>query len=187
MAVEIMHENAPDLDGVAPIKRSARPHPSPRKIAARDELIAIRRQLATTRQTFVFTNGCFDLLHRGHIEYLQQARALGDCLAVGLNDDSGVRALKGPGRPLVPQADRAALLAALACVSYVCIFPEESVEHLVADLMPDILVKGGDYAPQNIVGRESVTAHGGRVCALPLWQGLSSSELVRRIRALPDE
>jgi rfaE bifunctional protein nucleotidyltransferase chain/domain len=157
------------------------------KIVPRDELIAIRRRLGITNQTFVFTNGCFDLLHRGHVEYLQEARALGDCLAVGLNDDSGVRALKGPGRPLIPQADRAALLTALECVSYVCIFPEESVESLVADLMPDVLVKGGDYAPQDIVGREIVIDYGGRVCTLPLWQGLSSSELIHRIRALPDE
>ena len=138
-------------------------------------------------QTLVFTNGCFDLLHRGHVEYLHQARGLGDCLAVGLNDDAGVRALKGPGRPLLPQEDRAVLLAALECVSYVCVFPEESVESLVADLLPDVLVKGGDYAPKDIVGRDAVEKCGGKVLALPLWEGLSSSELVRRIKNLPHE
>jgi rfaE bifunctional protein nucleotidyltransferase chain/domain len=160
-------------------------HNSP-KILARSALITQREQLCRERRTVVFTNGCFDLLHRGHVEYLRQARALGDCLAVGLNDDESVHALKGPGRPIVPQEDRAALLAALQCVSHVCIFPEESVESLVNDLLPDVLVKGGDYAQKDIVGREIVEAHGGRVCALPLWQGLSSSDLINRIRGLPD-
>ena len=160
-------------------------HNSP-KILARSALITQREQLCRERRTVVFTNGCFDLLHRGHVEYLRQARALGDCLAVGLNDDESVHALKGPGRPIVPQEDRAALLAALQCVSHVCIFPEESVESLVNDLLPDVLVKGGDYAQKDIAGREIVEAHGGRVCALPLWQGLSSSDLINRIRGLPD-
>jgi rfaE bifunctional protein nucleotidyltransferase chain/domain len=160
-------------------------HNSP-KILARSALITQREQLCRERRTVVFTNGCFDLLHRGHVEYLRQARALGDCLAVGLNDDESVHALKGPGRPIVPQEDRAALLAALQCVSHVCIFPEESVESLVNDLLPDVLVKGGDYAQKDIVGREIVEAHGGRVCALPLWQGLSSSDLINRIRGLSD-
>ncbi|MBT5327234.1 MAG: adenylyltransferase/cytidyltransferase family protein, partial [Gemmatimonadetes bacterium] len=108
-------------------------HNSP-KILARSALITQREQLCRERRTVVFTNGCFDLLHRGHVEYLRQARALGDCLAVGLNDDESVHALKGPGRPIIPQEDRAALLAALQCVSHVCIFPEESVESLVNDL-----------------------------------------------------
>ncbi|MBT5447680.1 MAG: D-glycero-beta-D-manno-heptose 1-phosphate adenylyltransferase [Gemmatimonadetes bacterium] len=160
-------------------------HNSP-KILARSALITQREQLCRERRTVVLTNGCFDLLHRGHVEYLRQARALGDCLAVGLNDDESVHALKGPGRPIVPQEDRAALLAALQCVSHVCIFPEESVESLVNDLLPDVLVKGGDYAQKDIVGREIVEAHGGRVCALPLWQGLSSSDLINRIRGLSD-
>ena len=155
------------------------------KLITRKELVTIRR--ADPDRVFVFTNGCFDLLHRGHIEYLQQARALGDCLAVGLNDDSSVRALKGPGRPLVPQGDRAVLLAALACVDYVCIFSGASVEPLVADLLPDVLVKGGDYVREEIVGRHIVEAHGGQVQALPLWRGQSSSALVRRIKNLPDE
>lgn len=157
------------------------------KIISRDELSAIRYEYQAAKQTFVFTNGCFDLLHRGHVEYLIRARALGDCLAVGLNDDAGVRALKGLGRPLIPQEDRAILLAALECVSHVCIFTEQSVASLVADLLPDILVKGGDYAREEIVGHEIVEAHGGQVRALPLWQGLSSSELIHRIRELPNE
>ena len=156
------------------------------KNVTREQLLSIRHKLKAASQTFVFTNGCFDLLHRGHVEYLRQACALGDCLAVGLNDDESVHALKGPGRPVVLQEDRAALLAALQCVSHVCIFHEESVESLVNDLLPDVLVKGDDYAQKDIVGREIVEAHGGRVCALPLWQGLSSSDLINRIRGLPD-
>ena len=156
------------------------------KNVTREQLLSIRLKLKAATQTFVFTNGCFDLLHRGHVEYLCQARALGDCLAVGLNDDESVHALKGPGRPIVLQEDRAALLAALQCVSHVCIFPEESVESLVNDLLPAVLVKGDDYAHKDIVGREIVEAHGGRVCALPLWQGFSSSDLINRIRGLPD-
>ena len=157
----------------------------PAKIITHDQLLAIRSQVKKARQTFVFTNGCFDLLHRGHVEYLRAARTLGDCLAVGLNDDDGVRALKGPGRPLCPQGDRAAVLAALECVSHVCIFAGESVESLVAALAPDVLVKGGDYAPAAIVGREHVEAHGGQVRALPLWPGVSTTQLVERIKALP--
>ena len=157
----------------------------PAKIITCDQLLAVRSQAKKARQTFVFTNGCFDLLHRGHVEYLRAARALGDCLAVGLNDDDGVRALKGRGRPLCPQGDRAAVLAALECVSHVCIFSGESVERLVAALAPDVLVKGGDYAPAAIVGHAHVKAHGGQVRALPLWPGISTTQLVERIRVLP--
>ena len=157
----------------------------PAKIITCDQLLAVRSQLKKARQTFVFTNGCFDLLHRGHVEYLRAARALGDCLAVGLNDDDGVRALKGQGRPVCPQDDRAAVLAALECVSHVCIFSGESVESLVADLAPDVLVKGGDYAPAAIVGREHVEAHGGQVRALPLWPDFSTTQLIERFKALP--
>lgn len=161
------------------------PLAGPAKIITCDQLLAVRSQLKKARQTFVFTNGCFDLLHRGHVEYLRAARTLGDCLAVGLNDDAGVRALKGRGRPLCPQNDRAAVLAALECVSQVCIFSGESVESLVAALAPDVLVKGGDYAPAAIVGQGLVKARGGQVRTLPLWPGISTTQLVERIRALP--
>ena len=157
----------------------------PAKIITYEQLLAVRSQARKARQTFVFTNGCFDLLHRGHVEYLRAARALGDCLAVGLNDDDGVRALKGRGRPLCPQGDRAAVLAALECVSHVCIFAGASVDSLVAALVPDVLVKGGDYAPDAIVGRERVEARGGQVRALPLWPGVSTTQLIERIKALP--
>ncbi len=167
-------------------KKSAQPAlADPAKIITCDQLLAVRSQMKKARQTFVFTNGCFDLLHRGHVEYLRAARALGDCLAVGLNDDDGVRALKGHGRPICPQDDRAAVLAALECVSHVCIFSGESVESLVAALAPDVLVKGGDYALGAIVGREHVEARGGQVRALPLWPGISTTQLIERIKALP--
>lgn len=157
----------------------------PAKIITCDQLLAVRSQLKKARQTFVFTNGCFDLLHRGHVEYLRAAHALGDCLAVGLNDDDGVRALKGKGRPLCSQDDRAAVLAALECVSHVCIFSGASVESLVAALAPDVLVKGGDYTPDAIVGREHVAAHGGQVRVLPLWPDVSTTRLIERIKVLP--
>ncbi len=129
----------------------------------------------------VFTNGCFDLLHRGHVEYLREARALGDVLMVGLNSDSSASTLKGPGRPLMTQQDRAALLGELRSVSYVCIFDEPSVAALVAELLPDVLVKGGDYSLAEVVGREVVEEAGGTVRTLSLWTGASSSDLARRL------
>ena len=133
----------------------------------------------------VFTNGCFDLLHRGHVEYLQEARALGDLLAVGLNDDDGVRRLKGPGRPLVPQGDRAALLCALGDVDAVTLFSGTSVEPLVAELLPDVLVKGGDYDLAEVVGRRVVEAAGGRVQVLRHVPGRSTRDLLSRTSAGP--
>ena len=157
----------------------------PAKIITCDQLLAVRNQARKAQLTFVFTNGCFDLLHRGHVEYLCAARDLGDCLAVGLNDDDGVRALKGKGRPLCPQDDRAAVLAALECVSHVCIFSGASVESLVAELAPDVLVKGGDYALDAIIGREHVEAHGGQVLVLSLWPDASTTQLIEHIKALP--
>ena len=151
-------------------------------IVSRAALVAIRPRLRQRDQTVVFTNGCFDLLHRGHGEYLREARQLGDVLIVGLNSDASVRALKGPERPLVVQEDRAVLLAELRSVTYVCIFDEPSVENLVGELVPDILVKGGDYEPEEIVGHEIVTGAGGQVRALSLLPQSSTSFLVDRIK-----
>ncbi len=151
------------------------------KIVSRPALVAVRNDLRQKRQKVVFTNGCFDLFHRGHLECLRQARALGDCLIVGLNSDASVRALKGSGRPLYNEEDRAQLLAELECVSYVCIFAEYSVEDLVRELLPDILVKGGDYNCETIVGHCCVEECGGRVVVVPLWSGVSTSEVLRRI------
>lgn len=155
---------------------------SPSNLVSRPRLLEIRRRLRAAGKTVVFTNGCFDLLHRGHVEYLREARTLGDALMVGLNSDTSVAALKGPGRPLMPQQDRAALLCELRSVSYVCIFHEPSVAGLVAELLPDVLVKGGDYSLAEVVGREAVEEAGGTVRTLSLRAGASSSDLVRRLR-----
>lgn len=133
----------------------------------------------------VFTNGCFDLVHRAHVEYLREARQLGDALIVGLNGDAAVRALKGPGRPLMAEEDRAVILAEMESVDYVCVFPEVSVQGLVADLLPDVLVKGGDYRVEEIVGREEVERTGGVVRVVSHWPGCSTSTLIERVRSLP--
>ncbi len=130
----------------------------------------------------VFTNGVFDLLHRGHAEYLAEARALGDRLVVGVNSDASVRRLKGASRPIVAAADRVALLEALACVDLAIVFEEDTPLALIEAVRPDVLVKGGDWPIEKIVGREFVEAHGGRVLSVPLREGLSTSSLVERIR-----
>ncbi|HZD05387.1 MAG TPA: D-glycero-beta-D-manno-heptose 1-phosphate adenylyltransferase [Longimicrobiales bacterium] len=132
----------------------------------------------------VFTNGCFDLLHPGHVLYLARARALGEALVVGLNTDASVRRLKGPGRPLVPQDDRALVLAALASVDAVTLFGEDTPAHLIEALLPDVLVKGGDYDLADVVGREAVEAAGGSVAVIPFIEGYSTTSLVERIRRL---
>jgi D-beta-D-heptose 7-phosphate kinase/D-beta-D-heptose 1-phosphate adenosyltransferase len=130
--------------------------------------------------TLVFTNGCFDLLHRGHVEYLFAARALGDALVVGLNTDASVRRLKGEGRPVVQQDDRAFVLAGLGCVDAVTLFDEDTPRELIGALLPDILVKGGDYALDSVVGRAEVEAAGGRVEILPLVPGRSTTAILER-------
>ena len=133
-------------------------------------------------EAVVFTNGVFDLLHRGHVEYLREARALGGRLVVGLNSDASVRRLKGPERPIVAAADRAALLRALACVDLVAVFEEDTPERLIHAVRPEVLVKGGDWQVEHIVGRDFVESRGGRVLSIPLREGYSTSALVRRIR-----
>ena len=132
-------------------------------------------------QKLVFTNGCFDLLHRGHVEHLAQARALGDALVVGLNSDASVRRLKGAGRPVVPGADRAAALAALRSVDAVTIFDEDTPLDLIGALLPDVLVKGGDYDLDGIVGREAVEEAGGVVCVLPFLEGYSTTDVLEHL------
>ena len=155
------------------------------KLLSRSALLDLRARCRGDGRVVVFTNGCFDLLHRGHVEYLQEARALGDLLVVGLNDDDGVRRLKGPGRPLVPQRDRAALLCALEDVNAVTLFPGTRVEPLVADLLPDVLVKGGDYSLDEVVGRRVVEEAGGRVRVLCHVSGRSTEGLISRSSAAP--
>jgi D-glycero-beta-D-manno-heptose 1-phosphate adenylyltransferase len=130
----------------------------------------------------VFTNGCFDLLHPGHIGSLEQARALGEALVVGLNSDASVRQLKGAGRPVLPERERAEILAALECVDAVVIFDELTPREVIARLLPDVLVKGGDWPGDQIVGREEVEAAGGRVVSVPVVAGYSTTEILRKIR-----
>ncbi len=142
------------------------------------ELIEARRTWRSQGRTVVFTNGCFDLLHVGHTRYLNAAGALGDRLVVGLNSDASVRRLKGPSRPVTPQAERAEILAALYAVDAVTVFEEDTPLDLIESVTPDVLVKGGDWTLETIVGREHVLAAGGRVLTLPVVPGRSTSALV---------
>lgn len=132
--------------------------------------------------TLCFTNGCFDLLHPGHVKYLEDARALGDFLVVGLNSDASVARLKGPGRPLQDEAARAAVLLGLRSVDAVVRFDEDTPLALIRDLQPDVLVKGGDYTPETVVGREVVEGRGGRLVLIPFLPGHSTSRIEQRIR-----
>ena len=132
----------------------------------------------------VFTNGCFDLLHPGHIETLEKARSLGDVLVVGVNSDRSVRQMKGAGRPILPERERAEILAALECVDGVVIFEQPTPREIVAALLPDVLVKGGDWASDQIVGREEVEAAGGEVISIPLVAGYSTTAMLEKIRKL---
>jgi rfaE bifunctional protein nucleotidyltransferase chain/domain len=154
---------------------------STEKILSRKALIIRRREWKDNGKRAVFTNGCFDLLHPGHIRLLEQARGLGDVLVVGLNSDRSLRELKGAGRPLVPEGERAEVLAALAAVDAVTIFDEATPQALVAALLPDVLVKGGDWGPDEIVGRAEVEGAGGRVVTLPYIEGYSTSALIEKI------
>lgn len=151
------------------------------KVVSRTELVKIRQELRRSGKRVVFTNGCFDILHRGHIDYLTKAKALGDVLIVGVNADDTVRLLKGPGRPIVPEEDRAVILAALAVVDYVSVFPEETPSELIRALVPDILVKGADWPADEIVGREVVEAAGGSVQTIEYLPDRSTSGIIQKI------
>jgi len=151
------------------------------RVVTQDELAEVRERARADHRRFVFTNGCFDLLHRGHVACLERARGLGDLLAVGVNSDASVRKIKGHLRPLVPEEDRAHVLAALAAVDYVTLFDEETPESLIRRLVPDVLVKGGDYRTGTVVGREVVEAAGGRVVIVDLMQGRSTRSVIRLI------
>lgn len=152
------------------------------KILSLDQLVEERARLRAAGRKMVFTNGVFDILHVGHVRYLEQARTLGDELVVAINSDRSVRELKGAGRPLMNQNERAEILAALRAVSYVTIFDEVSPRSLIGRLLPDVLVKGGDYALDEIHGREEVEAAGGRVASLPFVEGLSTSAIIERMK-----
>ena len=145
---------------------------------------AVRQCSAWRKQgkRIVFTNGCFDLLHPGHIHYLQDAKKLGDILLIGLNDDDSIQRLKGPMRPINTLEHRACMLAALKPVDLIVPFSEDTPLNLITALMPDVLVKGGDYAPDDIVGAKEVRANGGEVIVIPFLEGHSSTGMIKRIR-----
>lgn len=144
-----------------------------------------RETLRLEGRTVVFTNGCFDLLHPGHVRYLAEARSLGDVLVVALNSDRSVRALKGEGRPILSEQERAEVIAALQAVDYVIVFDEETPRELIVKLLPDVLVKGGDWPLDEIVGRLEVEAAGGKVISLPYVDGSSTTDIINRIKDLP--
>ncbi|HKQ75891.1 MAG TPA: D-glycero-beta-D-manno-heptose 1-phosphate adenylyltransferase [Blastocatellia bacterium] len=151
------------------------------KVFSLAQLQTEREHLRRAGRRVVFTNGCFDLIHPGHIKYLQEARRLGDALIVALNSDSSVRELKGEKRPILDQNERASVMAALGCVDYVTIFDEPTPREIVAALSPDVLVKGGDWDVERIVGREEVEAAGGEVLSLPFIEGCSTTDIIKRI------
>ena len=154
------------------------------KVIDLDVLLALRARWRAAGKTVVWTNGCYDLLHVGHVRGLQEARGLGDVLVVGVNSDASVRRLKGPRRPIVPEAERAELLAALGCVDHVLIFGEDTPVEVLARLKPDIHCKGADYAPPStrpIPEAETVRAYGGRIAFLTFSPGVSTTDIVRRI------
>ena len=152
------------------------------KIIARNELNQVISNIKAAGKTIVFTNGCFDILHVGHVRYLAVASDLGDCLIVGLNSDESVRMLKGPSRPINNEEDRAEVLAALACVDYIVIFGERTAENLIADIKPDIYVKGGDYKVEELPEAKIVAQYGGHIKLIPEVPGRSSSNVIRKIK-----
>jgi len=152
------------------------------KILSPEQMLRERERLRAAGKRLVFTNGVFDLLHVGHVRYLEQARALGDYLLVAINSDRTVRELKGPDRPVFDQAERAEILAALRCVDYVTVFDNISPRSLIEELLPDVLVKGGDYQLDQIHGREEVEAAGGNVISLPFVEGASTTQLIERMK-----
>lgn len=152
------------------------------KIRELRELKAIVANAKADGSKVVFTNGCFDLIHRGHLHLLRAAKKLGDLLIVALNSDSSVKAIKGSGRPILPQADRAELIAALEMVDYVILFGESDPYHLIQELKPDVLVKGGDWPKGTIVGADVVEGAGGKVAVIPYLEGHSTTRIIERMR-----
>ena len=151
------------------------------KLKGREELRHIVEGLKKQGKRIVFTNGCFDLLHIGHIRYLEEAKSLGDILVVGVNSDRSVRSLKGPNRPILPEEERAEILSGLESVNYITIFDEPTPLELISTLQPHILVKGGDWTKESIVGKEVVERSGGEVAILPFVEGSSTSNLIEAI------
>ncbi len=154
------------------------------KILARKDLKTEIVVAKNAGKKIIFTNGCFDIIHAGHTSYLAEAKALGDVLIVAVNSDSSVRGIKGEKRPLVPEDERAEVVAALGCVDFVVIFEEPDPQALVDLLRPDVLVKGGDWREEDVIGRESVASWGGKVAIIPHKKGLSTTNIVERIKAV---
>ncbi len=151
------------------------------EVLSREALAAVCNRVKKAGKRVVFTNGCFDILHRGHVDYLTKAKALGDLLVVGVNGDDSVRRLKGPNRPVVNQDDRAAVLAALAAVDYVSLFDEDTPFELIRAIVPDVLVKGADWSVEAIVGKDVVEAAGGTVQTLEFLPNRSTSSIIQKI------
>lgn len=158
--------------------------PDQEKIVTLPELLQIRAAYGKLRRKVVFTNGCFDILHRGHVTYLEAARRLGDCLVVGLNSDASVQRLKGPSRPINDETSRARVLAALGCVNQVVLFDADTPQELIGALLPEVLAKGGDWPVAKIIGAPKVLAAGGRVLSIPLVENFSTSDLIEKIAGL---
>ena len=152
------------------------------KIVNREQLKKELDRLRSKGKRVVFTNGCFDILHVGHARYLKEAKKTGDVLVLALNSDASVRAIKGETRPLIPEEERAYMVASLEAVDYVTIFSETTPLELIDYLMPDVLVKGGDWAEENVVGRESIRKWGGKVVIIPEIEGASTTNIVEKIR-----
>jgi D-beta-D-heptose 7-phosphate kinase/D-beta-D-heptose 1-phosphate adenosyltransferase len=153
------------------------------KLKRLDELEKIVAEARTAGRKIVFTNGCFDILHRGHVHLLRESKALGDLLIVALNTDGSVKKIKGSERPVLPQADRAELIAALEMVDYVVLFDEADPYRIIEALRPDVLVKGGDWSPDSIIGSDIVQKTGGKVVLVPYLKGRSTTEIIERIRS----
>lgn len=152
------------------------------KLKSLDELQAITAKARSDGKKVVLTNGCFDLLHRGHLHLLREAKACGELLIVAVNSDKSVREIKGPHRPILPEADRAELLAALEMVDYVVLFDEPDPYRLIAALKPHVLAKGGDWKPEAIIGSDIVIRNGGKVAVIPYLKGFSTTEIIERIQ-----
>jgi len=153
------------------------------KLKSVGELSEIAAQARAKGKTVVFTNGCFDLLHRGHVHMLREAKGQGDLLIVAMNSDSSVKAIKGPSRPIMPEIDRVELIAAMEMVDYVVVYDEHDPYNLIAAIKPNVLAKGGDWSPDKIIGADIVERHGGRVAVIPYLEGFSTTEIIERIKA----
>lgn len=159
-----------------------------RKIYALGDLLAIRRKLRKQGRRVVFTNGCFDLLHAGHVRLFKEAKRQGDVLIVALNDDASVRKIKGPPRPIFPLAERWEILEAIEDIDFLTSFSEETPQKIIASLLPDILVKGGDWKPEEVVGKKEVEEAGGKVVIMPYLKGRSTSSIINKIvRSMPQK